>query len=95
MQNADIPRTPFSHPLGRHPPQVLARTVAVNRMEGEELTGVIHESVVRQRAFTLQELDLLARLAGLKLAASYGDLSLKIGLGHEDAYRLVACFLKE
>lgn len=54
----------------------------------------VHASVVRQRAFTLQELDLLGRLAGLRLAASYGDLDLKVGLTHEDAYRLVAVLVK-
>ena len=63
-------------------------------MEGDTLGPAVHESVVLQRAFTLQELELLGRLAGLRLAASYGDLSLKVGLSHEDAYRLVAVFVK-
>jgi hypothetical protein len=73
--------------------QVLARTVSVCRLEGGEAGEELHESRVRQRAFTLQELDLLGRLAGLRLAGVYGDLSLKVGLTHEDAYRLVACFV--
>jgi hypothetical protein len=75
--------------------QVLRRTVAVNRMEGEELADCVHESHVLQRSFTLQELELLGRLAGLRLAGAYGDHSLKVGLSHEDAYRLVACLVKE
>jgi hypothetical protein len=78
--------------------QVVSRTVTVRALgaDGEPDDGAppLHESIVRQRAFTLQELDLLGRAAGLQLAASYGDLDLKVGLAHEDAYRLVACFVK-
>jgi hypothetical protein len=75
--------------------QVLSRTVVVNRLQGEDVGEAVHESRVRQRSFTLQELDLLGRLAGLRLRGSYGDLSLEVGLTHEDAYRLVAVFVKD
>jgi hypothetical protein len=75
--------------------QVSTWRLCVHRAEGGELVGTLHESSVPQRAFTLPELELLGRLAGLRLAAAYGDLSLKVGLGHEDAYRLVACFVKD
>lgn len=75
--------------------QVLSRTVAVNRLDGQDTSDCIHESKVMQRSFTLQELDLLGRLTGLVLRGAYGDLDLKVGLRHEDAYRLVACFVKK
>ena len=77
--------------------QVLARTVAVNALgaDGEPVSPPLHESVVRQRAFTLQELDLLGRLAGLKLAGVYGDLDISVGLRHDEAFRLVACLVKQ
>ncbi|KAI8470291.1 MAG: S-adenosyl-L-methionine-dependent methyltransferase [Monoraphidium minutum] len=74
--------------------QVMRRSVAVCKLEGGEPGELVHASVVAQRAFTLQELDLLGRIAGLQLARAYGDLSLGVGLGHEDAYRLVAAFVK-
>jgi len=75
--------------------QVLQRTVAVNKIEGGEVGECVHESTVEQRSYTLQELDLLGRLSGLVLKGSYGDLNLKVGLTHEDAYRLVAVFVKQ
>lgn len=74
--------------------QVLARSVSVHRADNGDVGDAVHASVVRQRAFTLQELDLLGRLTGLTLAASYGDLDLGVGLTHEDAYRLVAVLVK-
>jgi hypothetical protein len=75
--------------------QVLRRTVSVCCMEGGEPGEQLHECVVPQRSFTLQELDLLGRLSGLKLAGAYGDLDLKVGLTHEDAYRLVVALVKQ
>lgn len=74
--------------------QVLRRTVAVRKLEGGEPGEALHESVVLQRSFTLQEIDLLGRLAGLRVAGVYGDLDLKVGLNHEEAYRLVVCLVK-
>lgn len=75
--------------------QILRRTVSVSRLEDGAAGELLHESVVPQRAFTLQEIDLLGRLAGLALVGAYGDLDLGVGLGHEDAYRLVACLVKQ
>lgn len=56
---------------------------------------LLHKYVQRQRIYTMQEVVLMAKLAGLKLAATYGDMSgLHIGLKHEVAYRAVMCFQK-
>ncbi len=47
-----------------------------------------------RRQFTVQEIRLLARIAGLEVAQLYGDMSASIGLSHEEAYRLVAVLKK-
>lgn len=39
----------------------------------------------------LQEVELLGRLAGFEVAAVHGDFNREVSLGHEDAYRMIAC----
>ncbi len=51
-----------------HNPQTLARTVTVTATRDGE-TRQLARDTVRQRFFTSQEVDLLARSAGLEVAA--------------------------
>lgn len=70
--------------------QVLHRTVGLSLFDagGELVSSDV--SVVPQRQFSLQEVDLLARATGWVVATAGGDLAPGgVGLDHEDAYRMV------
>ena len=77
--------------------QVLERSVAVGVFNG---AGELVESLadtVPQRQFTVPELELLGRSAGLRLVGLYGDFDegtdLSGGGGRlEDEYRMICCF---
>lgn len=74
--------------------QVLHRTVGLSMYRGEELVSSEVE-VVPQRCFTLQEIDLLGRGAGLEVCGVYGELSMEVvGLVSEGAHRMVVCLKK-
>ncbi|CAL8471064.1 g10606 [Coccomyxa elongata] len=72
--------------------QILQRSVAVSRADPSEEEGwrLIGSEVVPQRVFTLQEVHLLARLAGFSIEGLYGEMNLETDLQHEEAYRLIA-----
>lgn len=62
------------------------------RMNGNGKTEV--KEVVPMRLFTLQEIDALARCAGLEIVAKYGALDEEVAMTDEDdAYRMV-CILR-
>ena len=79
--------------------QILQRSVAVSESDpgNEEGDGwrLIGREVVPQRVFTLQEVRLLARLAGFSVEGLYGEMNLEADLQHEEAYRLVAILKNE
>ena len=64
----------------------------MSRADPNEEDGwrVIGSEVVPQRVFTLQEVHLLARLAGFSVEGLYGEMNLERDLQHEEAYRLIA-----
>ncbi|KAL4421094.1 hypothetical protein ABPG77_009621 [Micractinium sp. CCAP 211/92] len=70
--------------------QVLHRTVGLSVYVGDDLASSEVETVP-QRQFTLQEVDLLARVTGFEVVEVHGDFDAGIGLDHEDAYRSVVC----
>ena len=74
--------------------QVLRRAVTISALEGDAVSEVLLEEVVPYRQFTAQEVSLLAAAAGLEVRAFFGEMALDVGLGHEEAYRLVACLQK-
>ena len=70
--------------------QVLQRTVGLSLFskEGELVSSDV--SVVAQRQFSLQEIDLLARATGKWVVKGvYGDLDVDVPLDGEDSYRMV------
>ena len=56
----------------------------------EGVSSLLGEEIVPQRVFTLQELRLLARMAGLEVAAIQGDMNMDLPLNHDEAHRMVA-----
>lgn len=47
-----------------------------------------------RRQYTVRELELLAKLAGLDQIALYGEMRMGVDLEHEDAYRMLALYRK-
>jgi SAM-dependent methyltransferase len=75
--------------------QILHRTVGLSLYRGEDLVSSEVE-VVPQKCFTLQEVELLGRGAGLEVCGVYGELSMEVvGLLSEGAHRMVVCLKKE
>ncbi|KAL4425487.1 hypothetical protein ABPG75_009503 [Micractinium tetrahymenae] len=68
--------------------QVLHRTVGLSLYTGDDLDSSKVETVL-QRQFTLQEIDLLARVSGFEVVEVHGDFDAGIDLEHEEAYRSV------
>ena len=77
---------------------VLERTVGFNVLDPETGKPVDHwepiEETVKSRIFTAPEIDALARLAGLKMVATYGDMNVDTPLNSEDAHNMI-CVLKK
>lgn len=69
--------------------QILYRTVGLSLFDSEGELVSSHVSVVPQRQFTLQEIDLLARATGFEVVATYGDLDESVPLDDEEAQRMV------
>jgi SAM-dependent methyltransferase len=76
---------------------VLWRTTGFSLFDtdGELVSSSV--SVVEQRQFTLQELDLLARLSGWRLLPEgvFGDFDLDVSVHDEHADRMIAVFRRE
>jgi len=76
--------------------QILHRTVGLSLFskEGDIVSSDV--SVVPQRQFSLQEIDLLARASGKwAVKAVYGNLDQECPLDGEDAYRMVVVLQRE
>ena len=73
--------------------QVVKKRVGVSVRKGDDI-DLQGEGYTWQRVYPYQELLLLARVAGLKTVAEYGDMSLDVSLEDERAYRLVLCMQK-
>ena len=71
--------------------QILSRTVGLSLFDpnGDMVSSDV--SVVPQRQFSLQEIDLLARATGgaWRIVAVHGDLNEEVPLDGEDSYRMV------
>ncbi len=76
---------------------VLSRTTGFSLFDtdGELVSSSV--SVVDQRQFTLQELDLLARLSGWRLLPEgvFGDFDVAVSMHDETADRMIAVFRRE
>ena len=74
--------------------QIVERTVSVNVVDENgrpPANGAFSpvEEVVRCRVFTAPEIALLGKLAGLTVAATFGDMDADVPLTHEDANNMV------
>ena len=74
--------------------QIVERTVGVNVVDENgkpPANGAFPpvEEVVRCRVFTAPEIALLGKLAGLTVAATFGDMDADVPLTHEDANNMV------
>lgn len=74
--------------------QILERTVGLSffNVDGELVSSDV--SVVPQRQFSLQEIDLLGRVTGWEIVAVHGDLAEDVPLDGEDSYRMVVVLKK-
>ena len=77
---------------------VVERTVGVNVVDGKGLpkngfTPI--EETVTCKIFTCPEIHLLARLAGLKVVATYGDMDIDVPLTHEDAHNMIVVLKRD
>ena len=90
--------------------QILHRTVGLSLFSPQGHLLSTHTTVVPQRQFSLQEIDLLAKLSGMwKIAGVYGDLDIQVPLvvdynggtdddtttERKDPYRLVVVLQKQ
>lgn len=76
--------------------QILQRTVGLSLFSKEGELASSDVSVVPQRHFSLQEIDLLARASGKWVVkAVYGNLDENCPLDGEDAYRMVVVLQRE
>lgn len=75
--------------------QILTRTVGMSLFDPAGNLVSSNVSQVRQRQFTMQEINFLAEASGFKVAATYGDLDIKIPLMSEDAHRMVVVLQKK
>jgi hypothetical protein len=90
--------------------QVRQRTVGLSMVEGDGKVLSASEEIVPQRLYTLMEIELLGKMAGFRVASTYGDFSLAVPLlkegtsgegmddddGEEDeAFRMLVCLVKE
>jgi SAM-dependent methyltransferase len=75
---------------------LLHRTVGFSLFDGGELVSS-SVSVVQQRQYTLQELDLLAKLSGWTLLpqAVFGDFDFDVRLDDDAADRMICVFVKD
>ncbi|PNW76619.1 hypothetical protein CHLRE_11g467740v5 [Chlamydomonas reinhardtii] len=73
--------------------QIIFRTVTINVLRGDDVVDSVEE-VVPYRQYTVRELELLAKLAGLEQIALYGEMRMGVDLEHEDAYRMLALYRK-
>ena len=69
--------------------QILKRTVGLSLFDVSAELVSSDVSVVPQRQFSLQEIDLLARATGWVIVAVHGDLDEVVPLESDDAYRMV------
>ena len=76
--------------------QVHTRTIKLTRRETSRKDWeLIGECRVEQRAFTVPEIALLAKLVPLEVAWYYGDLDIEVdSLFHESASRMVVILRK-
>ena len=76
--------------------QVHTRTIRLTRKEtSRKKWELIGECRVEQKAFTVSEIALLAKLVPLEVAWYYGDLNIKVdSLFHESASRMVVILRK-
>jgi len=78
---------------------IVTRTVGFNVVDptsGEPVEGwQAIEEQVRCRVFTAPEIDLLARLAGLRVVAGYGDMNFDTPLNDEQAHNMIIVLKKE
>lgn len=74
--------------------QVLQRSVCITIFDQEAAVESLEE-VVPYRQYTVQEVQLLAAMTGLKVVGLFGEMALHVDLNHEEAYRLVACLQKQ
>jgi hypothetical protein len=72
---------------------VLYRTVGLSAFgaDGDMISSDVE--VVPQRQFTLQEIEMMATVAGLEIVDVFGDSKLEISLEHEDACRMLVCLM--
>merc|ERR1712166_838153 len=71
---------------------VVERTVGINVVNEKRLpkNGFQPiEETVRCKIFTAPEVHLLAKLAGLKVVTTYGDMDVDVPLMHEDAHNMI------
>ena len=78
---------------------VVERTVGFNVLDlatGAPANGYAPaEEVVSCRVFTAPEVDLLARLAGMRVCATYGDMNEDVPLDSEDAHNMLVVLKKD
>ena len=78
---------------------VVERTVGFNVLDvttGQPASGYEPvEQIVRCRVFTAPEVDLLARLAGMRVCATYGDMDEDVPLDSEDAHNMLVVLKKD
>ncbi|KAK9901276.1 hypothetical protein WJX75_003778 [Coccomyxa subellipsoidea] len=102
VEEGDIDlRMEYGAPMDDFDPytQIMQRSVAVSEADpaNEEGDGwrLIGREMVPQRVFTLQEVRLLARIAGFSVEGLYGEMALEADLQHEEAYRLIVVLKNE
>ena len=75
--------------------QTLDRSIKVTATKDGE-TEVLSEGVLRQRFYTMQEVDLLGRAAGLRMVGQYGALKLPhMEPNDDEAYALIIVLQKQ
>eukprot|EP00873_Tetraselmis_striata_P036882 jgi/Tetstr1/457146/TSEL_043796.t1 len=73
--------------------QVLERTVCATITADNQHERSMLE-VIDMRQFSMQELVLMAQLAGLEVVDAYGEMNMAIAVDDDEAYRLVMCLRK-
>lgn len=73
--------------------QVLERTICATVTKDDKHVRTLME-ISDMRQFSMQELLLLAELAGLEVVESYGEMNMAVAVDDDEAYRLVMCLRK-
>ena len=78
---------------------VVSRTVGFNVLDLETNRPAIGyeavEQIVRCRVFTAPEVDALARLAGMRVCATFGDMDERVPLDSEEAHNMLVVLKKD